>query len=103
MSQQPILEVVLFRAKAGVSDEQVLQGSAQIQPWLAGAPGYLKRTISKDDNGQWVDVVHWRTLAEAHQAAEKLMAEPSAVAFMTAIDPESVTMLHVQQQQTFDS
>lgn len=101
MSQQPILEVVLFRAKAGVSDEQVLQGSAQIQPWLAGAPGYLKRAISKDDSGQWVDIVHWRTLAEAHQAAEKLMAEPSAAAFMAVIDPESVTMLHVQQQQAF--
>lgn len=100
-SQKPILEVVLFRTKAGVSDEQVLQGSAQIQPWLEKAAGYLNRQLSKNADGQWVDLVQWRTLAEAHQAAEQLMAEPSAAAFMAMIDPESITMLHVQQQQTF--
>ena len=101
MSQQPILEVVLFRAKAGVSDDQVLQGSAQIQPWLAGAAGYLKREVSKGEDGQWVDLVHWRSLAEAQQAAEQLMAEPTAAAFMSMIEPESITMLHVQQQVAF--
>lgn len=100
-SSPPILEVVLFRAKAGVADEQVLQGSAQIQPWLAGAAGYLNRKLSKGEDGQWVDLVEWRTLAEAHHAAEQLMAESSAAAFMSLIDPESVTMLHVQQQQAF--
>jgi predicted enzyme related to lactoylglutathione lyase len=96
-----ILEVVLFRAKAGVSDEEVLQGSAQIQPWLAGAAGYLKREVSKGEDGQWVDIVHWRSLAEAQQAAEQLMAEPTAAEFMRMLDPESITMLHVQQQVTF--
>ncbi|MCE7986584.1 MAG: hypothetical protein DYG89_35880 [Caldilinea sp. CFX5] len=101
MAQQPILEVVLFRAKAGVSDEQVLQGSAQIQPWLAGAAGYLKREVSKNEDGQWVDIVHWRSLDEAQQAAEQLMAEPTAAAFMSMIDPESITMLHVQQHLAF--
>lgn len=98
---KPILEVVLFRAKAGVADEQVLHGSAQLQPWLEGAAGYLSRKLNKGEDGQWVDLVHWRTLAEAHQAAEQLMAEPSAAAFMAMIDPESITMLHVQQQQAF--
>lgn len=100
-SQQPILEVVLFRAKAGVADEQVLQGSAQIQPWLEHADGYLSRQLSKSEDGQWVDLIHWRTLAEAHQAAEQLMAEPTAAAFMSMIEPESITMLHVQQQVAF--
>ena len=101
MSQQPTVEVVLFRAKAGISDEQVLHGSAQIQQWLESAAGYLKREVSKGDDGQWVDIVHWRTLTEAQQAAQQLMADPAAADLISFIDPESVTMLHVAQRQQF--
>lgn len=101
MSQQPTLEVVLFRAKMGVSDEQVLHGSAQIQHWLEGAAGYVKREVSKGDDGQWVDIVHWRSLVDAQQAAQQLMADPAAADLMSFIDPESITMLHVEQRQQF--
>jgi hypothetical protein len=101
MSQQPTLEVVLFRAKAGISDEQVLKASSEIQRWLEGAAGYLKREVSKNEEGQWVDIVHWRTLAEAQQAAQQLMADPSAADLMSFIDPESVSMLHLARQQQF--
>lgn len=98
---QPTLEVVLFRAKAGVSDAQVLHSSAQIQRWLENAQGYLKREVSKGDDGQWVDIVHWRSLAEAQQAAQQLMADPAAADLMSFIDPENVTLLHVEQRQQF--
>ena len=101
MSQQPMLEVVLFHVKAGVTDTQVLAASAKTQEWLAQADGYLARELSKDDEGQWLDIVHWRTLAAAQAAAEQIMQQPCAADFMAIIDPERITMLHVKQQQHF--
>ena len=101
MSQQPVLEVVLFHVKPGVTDTQVLAASAKTQEWLAQVDGYLARELSKDDEGQWVDIVHWRTLTAAQAAAEQMMRQPCAADFMAVIDPGSITMLHVKQQQHF--
>lgn len=101
MSQPPMIEVVLFHVKAGVTDAQVLAASACTQEWLIQTDGYLARELSKDDEGQWVDIVHWRSLAAAQAAAEQIMRQPCAADFMAVIDPESITMLHMKQQQHF--
>jgi len=97
----PVLEIVHFRVKPGVSDEQVLAASTQTQEWISQCPGYLARELSKTTEGQWIDIVHWRTLAEAQAAAQQIMQEPCAAPFMALLDPTQVTFYHLEQQQAF--
>jgi hypothetical protein len=97
----PVLEIVHFRVKPGVSDADVCAASAETQAWLSNAPGYLARELSKNEEGQWIDIVHWRTLAEAQQAAQQIMQEPCAANFMALLDPEQISMHHVEQKQYF--
>jgi predicted enzyme related to lactoylglutathione lyase len=99
--EPPVLELVHFRVKPGVRDEQVLAASAETQTWLEKVPGYLAREVSKNEEGQWIDLVHWRTLADAQAAAQLIMQEPCAANFMALLDPEQMTMVHVARKQYF--
>lgn len=97
-----IVEFVLSRAKEGVTDEQILAASDALQRDVVAFDGYVSRQLFKNEEGQWVDLVHWTSLEAAQRAAEVIMARPSAHALMTLIDESSVTMLHVKSLRNYD-
>ena len=96
-----ILEIVHFRVRPDVDDSAVLAASAETQAWLARMPGYRTREVSKNEEGQWVDIVHWRSLPEAQAAAHEIMQQPCAANFMQMLDPEQITMFHLTRKQYF--
>ena len=87
-------EIVIYRLKANVNRDQFLEISARATQWLRNSPGYLDRELLEDDSGQWVDLVRWATMEDALAAASAFMETPEAAAFMDAVEPESITMLH---------
>ena len=88
------LEMVIYRLKGEMDRDQFLEISARATEWLRDRPGYLSRELLQDDSGQWVDLVRWATIDDALAAAAAFMAVPEAAAFMDAVEPESITMLH---------
>jgi quinol monooxygenase YgiN len=87
-------EIVIYRLKAEAHRDQFLEVSARATEWLRNRPGYLGRELLQDDSGQWVDLVRWATMDDALAAASAFMEVPEAAAFMNAVEPESITMLH---------
>jgi antibiotic biosynthesis monooxygenase (ABM) superfamily enzyme len=87
-------EFVIYRLKPDISRDHFLEVSARATEWLRNRPGYLGRELLQDDSGQWVDLVRWTTIENALSAASDFMAVPQAAAFMDAVEPESITMLH---------
>jgi quinol monooxygenase YgiN len=87
-------EIVIYRLKAGVNRDQFMEVSARATAWLRNRPGYLSRELLEDDSGQWVDLVRWTTMEDALAAASAFMEVPEAAAFMDAVEPESIVMLH---------
>ena len=87
-------EIVIYRLKPGVNRNQFLEISARATEWLRTHAGYLGRELLEDESGQWVDLVRWATMEEALAAANAFMEAPEAAAFMGAVEPESITMLH---------
>ena len=102
MSEQLTVEIVLFKLKEGAETGAFITAAAGLEPFLQTQSGFVRRQLLQGDDGQWSDIVHWRTLAEAHQAAETVMQEPSCHPFMGMIDENSVTMFHMQQTHTID-
>lgn len=100
MSDKSIVEVVLFRLNPGVDETEFLAASAGVELFLRGTGGFIQRELLQNEEGQWVDVVHWRSQAEAYAAAEKIMSDPRGQKFGAFIDPSSITMLHLQPRQT---
>lgn len=87
-------EIVIYRLKPDQDRDQFMEISTRATDWLRQRPGYLGRQLLEDDNGFWVDLVRWATMDDALAAAGAFMEVPEAAAFMSAVEPESVIMLH---------
>ena len=87
-------EIVIYRLKADVDRNQFMEISDRATEWLRNRPGYLGRELLEDDSGQWVDLVRWATMEDALAAASAFMEVAQAAAFMAAVEPDSITMLH---------
>jgi len=64
-------------------------------------PGFLSRELLRGDDGLWVDLVHWRSKAEALAAAEAFGTMPEVAAFASMIDETQMTMLHLGHALSF--
>ncbi|GGB38795.1 hypothetical protein GCM10011505_20470 [Tistrella bauzanensis] len=91
----PVLEIVRFTTRPGIDVAGFLADAARMDGWLEGQPGFIRRRLGQADTGIWIDCIEWRSMSEAHAAAEGLMAEPSAKPFLSAIDGGSVVMTHL--------
>jgi antibiotic biosynthesis monooxygenase (ABM) superfamily enzyme len=87
-------EIVIYRLKADIDRDHLIEISSRATEWLRDRPGYLGRELLQDESGQWVDLVRWATIEDALAAASAFMEVPEAAAFMDAVEPESITMLH---------
>src|SRR5215213_5947298 len=87
-------EIVIYRLKPDVDRDQFMEISSRATEWLRKRRGYLGRELLHDDSGLWVDLVSWSTMEDALAAASAFMEVPEAAAFMDAVEPESITMLH---------
>lgn len=94
MTNQPLYEIVVFKAKDGISAEQVVSAAQHIQPLLDSYKGYISRQLVQADGDQWVDIVTWESLEDAKFAANDIMSKPIAAIFMNVIDTETINMMH---------
>jgi hypothetical protein len=94
------VEIVLFRLKEGVSAEQFIAAAKPTFDILPTFEGYIDRELTVTQDGTWIDIVHWRDIAAALQAAEVFMANPLAQTFGELIDEKTMVMHHAQPQIT---
>jgi hypothetical protein len=90
-----VLELVVFTLRAGASRDQLLGTVDAVSSWIAEQPGFVSRSLVEEREGErWIDVVWWRSLAEAHAAAERAMSSASCAPMFGLIDMESTLMVH---------
>ena len=94
MAQGEVVEVAMFRLKEGGERDAVLAALVPTAARLKRRPGFVRRELLEDGEGQWVDLVHWSTLDEAMAAGEAFTAAPETQGLLDAIDPATVRMLH---------
>ncbi len=102
MDDQTAVEAALFRSKPGTDREAFLAAAEAVTEDLRGMPGYLDRELSEDDDGQWLDLVHWASLDAAQRAADSILQAPRSRPFMAMLDPESITLLHLRRSRVHD-
>lgn len=95
------VEMVQFRLKPGVDAAAFLAAATDTQAALTRLPGFLMRELLQSEDGLWVDVVHWRSKAEALAAAAAFATIPEAAAFGAMIDETAMTMLHLNRVRCF--
>lgn len=88
------IEVVIFKAKTGVTDSQLQAAASAITPILSAMPGFIRRDLGESEGGDYMDVIHWQDLAAAEAAAEKVMTIAQCVAFFDLIDQSQMQFMH---------
>jgi heme-degrading monooxygenase HmoA len=95
-----VIEMTQFRLVNDVADQEFLREAEQVQHvFLEKQPGYIDRELLKDEAGEWVDLLHWETAAQARAAAQAMLQEPTCQGFIAMIDLQSITMLHFERQK----
>ena len=89
-----IVELVSFRTLETVDDSEFLSRAAAIEPFLERREGYRCRRLLKCDGGLWLDYVEWDSMEFAENAMKQMESAPEVGPFMSAIDPESISVKH---------
>ncbi len=90
-----VLELVVFNLRAGTSREEFLGTVDAVSSWIAEQPGFVSRSLVEDRaDGRWIDVVWWRSMAEAEAAAARASSSRSCAPMFGLIDMSSTLMVH---------
>lgn len=92
--QHDVIEQVQFRALDAAADQRMAEAAWAAQAAIEQLPGYLGRQFGRADDGGWVDLVRWQSLAHAQAAAASAGQHPAIAAFFALIDMPSVQMRH---------
>lgn len=98
MTDQPVLEVVLFRIKDGITDAAFLKESTVAELWLEQQPGFISREVLKNQDNQWLDTIRWASLELAKQSVPAMLNAETCKAFLSMMDETSVQMWHFEPQ-----
>ncbi|MEY3307096.1 MAG: hypothetical protein RLZZ413_1134 [Pseudomonadota bacterium] len=71
-----VAEIVTFRLLSGTDEARFLADARATDRTVALQPGFLRRSLSRDDTGLWTDYIEWADLASAKVAAEAVMRLP---------------------------
>lgn len=69
----PVIEIINFKVKDNISQQQLLNASEKVTRNLEKYNGFIKRTLTQNSEkpNKWVDIIEWKSLDEAHESMEK--------------------------------
>ncbi len=86
-----VLQIVRFRAKPEVTDEEMLAVNERFQREVAPTlPGLERREATRDADGEWVLVLRYADMDHAAGGAAR-DTSPVALEFMSKIDMTSMS------------
>ncbi|HEU4405995.1 MAG TPA: hypothetical protein VFS43_12075 [Polyangiaceae bacterium] len=89
-----VIETVTFRGKDGVAESEFLAAAERATAFMTACAGFLRRRLSRQNDGTWIEHVEWASLEDAKAAAAAIGTDERARAFVRAIDGPSVAMAH---------
>lgn len=86
------IELVTFKTKVGVTTDQVVSASDDVNRFLKSQPGFVSRNLGQAEDGTWHDILFWESQAHVMAAMEKVAASSSCATLFGLIDPDSDSM-----------
>jgi hypothetical protein len=102
MNNGLIAEIHIARLKAGVSESAFLKVAEAIMPDVIAMDGFVSRQLLKSADGQWVEMIYWRSMADAERAAKAFEALPSGQAMIDVVDLTSLTVLFAEPMLVYE-
>ncbi|MEM8599068.1 MAG: hypothetical protein AAGF99_04030 [Bacteroidota bacterium] len=90
-----VIEVATFLLKPGVTPAAFHPYDQAVEAQhVSQQPGFLARTSAATGEGEWLVVVHWRSVEDAEASMASFAEAPAAAEFMAHLQPETMQMKH---------
>lgn len=98
MNKKYVIEIAQFKLKTDVNEMEFLVESEKVtNAFLKKQKGFIDRELIKNNNDEWIDILHWKSMEDALSAAKNIMNDPSTSAFGEMLEPSSIKMEHYNQ------
>jgi len=87
-----ILEIVKWKGKPNISDQQMIEAVNAMVPDLKNIEGFINQVLYKDEDDYWIDVYYWDSVENAHLSNERMADKKSLKNLLGLIKLESVKM-----------
>jgi hypothetical protein len=89
------IELVVFELNEGVTHEEFMSTVPAVSEWVSTQPGFVSRElVYSPEDGKYIEIVWWRSRAEADAAAEAALSSPTCAPMFGRIAMDSMLMLH---------
>jgi hypothetical protein len=88
-----VIEIVKFKLIPGTNsiDFKALDRAVEVEH-VSKQPGFVARESAAGENGEWLVVVHWKSIKDAEASMASFKTAPAAQAFMSKVDASTMTM-----------
>jgi len=92
-TREIIIEVTTFKINPDVDATTFKTRDQGIKKqYTAKQPGFIKRMSGVNENGEYVVVVYWKTMADAEASMSKFMTDSSVADYVKMIDGSTMKM-----------
>ena len=85
--------MVTLTLKSGVSYAEFSPVDKAVgREHVARQAGFISRESAAGENGKWLVIVHWRSVADADASMASFSSAPAAQKFVSLIDPATMVM-----------
>lgn len=95
-----VIELATFTVRHGAEERLLAERPAMLAALRGRFPGVLAGYLTRADDGSWLDVIVWRSRAEAEEAARLVDAVPECAAWFAHIAP-SGGIRHVEVRHSW--
>lgn len=91
------VEVIHFRLNDGADADEFLREDENVGTnYTPRQPGFVSRVSARNDNGDWVVIVHWTNLQDAEASMQLFPDDPVAARFNAMIDAKTFSMIRYE-------
>lgn len=87
-----VIEMVTYQIKRDTRLDHLSASHEAVNQLISQQPGFLYRSVSKDANDLWHDIVYWQDMACAQAAGDVFMASKEGQYLCSLVDMDSCHM-----------
>jgi len=81
-----VIEFAPIRLAKGRTEAELIAASDAFQrDFLAGQPGFLSRELVRKGEGEYADIVRWKSQADAAAIMDRIEGSPAVAAFFSVM------------------
>ncbi|WP_201391774.1 antibiotic biosynthesis monooxygenase [Ktedonobacter sp. SOSP1-85] len=90
------IEVVIFHVLPDVARGDFLAAVAETTALLQTQGGFLSRTVSQAESGEWLDILDWASVEAAKKAVSVFQSDPAGQRFSSYMDPQHIQVFYTE-------